>query len=88
MASSVRRNRSAAVGSILKLLGAIALELVSCVEARMPIPPERIEAMRAFEHDLKVECGERTRGSADAWGAGYAFTAASNHELVCTGLLE
>jgi hypothetical protein len=60
MASSLRARRSAAVWSILKLLTAIALEIVSCVEAKLPIPPERIETMRAFERALEAECGVRT----------------------------
>jgi hypothetical protein len=49
MADSRRGRPSVAVWSILKFLAAIALELVSCVEARMPISPERIKAIRAFE---------------------------------------
>jgi hypothetical protein len=56
MAPHVYKKRPSAVGSILKLLAAIALELVSCVEARMPFSPDRIEAMRSYERDLGAAC--------------------------------
>jgi hypothetical protein len=59
-ADSRRGRPSAAVWSTLKLLAAIALELASCVEARTPIPPERIKAMRAFERDLEKACNGGT----------------------------
>jgi hypothetical protein len=72
----------------LKLLATIALELVSCVEARMPIPPERMEAIRAFERDLAVECSGRKEGPADAWEVGYADKVPGSRTHPCADLLE
>lgn len=42
--------------SALKFLAGLALELVSCVQSRMPISAERREAMRAFDQALIGEC--------------------------------
>jgi hypothetical protein len=48
----------------LNLLATIALELVSCAEARVPIPRERLQAIRAFERDLDAQCsGDAGEGS-------------------------
>lgn len=52
--------------SILKLLASIMLELVSCAQERKPIPPDRREAMRAFERTLKSECDMQGKRGNDA----------------------
>lgn len=47
--------------SALKFLAGLALELVSCVQSRMPISAEQREAMRAFEQALIGECSEKAK---------------------------
>jgi hypothetical protein len=72
----------------LNLLATIALELVSCTEARVPIPRERLEAMRAIERDLDAEFSRDAGEGSLSHHIDQASTGMTEYEAYCADVVE
>jgi hypothetical protein len=71
----------------LQLLVSIAIELISCVEARLPLSPERIEAIRALERVLEAECSGEV-GEPQSRDLEQSPGLMNEYEFLCTVFLE